>query len=120
MQMLGHVLQCRLSVRWSKFPIDEQPLRKLKPALTLRPDRSMLMLPSAAGLALTLMLMTVTLLCWMLMPPQPQPHLDEPHLCADGQGAVALAPAHEDSTTCQTLFGSAGIIPVNLQHSVSK
>jgi hypothetical protein len=53
------------------------------------------MLPSAAGLALTLMLMTVTLLCWMLMPPQPQPHLDEPHLCADGQGAVALVPAHE-------------------------
>ena len=64
------------------------------------------MLPSASGLAL--MLMTVTLLCWMLMPPQPQPHLDEAHLCADGQGAVALAPAHDGSVMCQLLSGTAG------------
>jgi hypothetical protein len=65
----------------------------------------MFMLPSAAGLVLTLMLMTVTLLFWMVTPPQPQPHLDDAHLCADGQGAVALAPACDDSTTIQLLFG---------------
>lgn len=116
LQVGRHMLCCtNLS---ASFCPRGQPCTASASALTLRPDRSMWMVPSAAGLAL--MLMTVTLLCWMLMPPQPQPHLDEAHLCADGQGAVALAPAHEGSATCQLLFGTARMCYCfGLQHTAS-